>query len=407
MQLHQDYITLAPPKLRTFEPVLPAPYATHPAASRGRLVKEAESTLRTPFQRDRDRIIHCSAFRRLRNKMQVFIESEGDYFRTRLTHSLEVAQIARTIARTLDVDEDLAEALALAHDLGHTCFGHAGEAALDESMKDFGGFDHNEQTFRILTALEKRYALFDGLNLCWETLEGIAKHNGPLLPEKGKELPPGFAGFCRKFDLELEDHAGIEAQIASLSDDIAYNTHDFDDGFRAGFFTLEEMAELPIFSALVRQSLQRYPGIETFRLVHEIVRQAIGLLIEDLLAQTRHNLERQRPQSAAGIRAAGQPMVAFSPPVFLALQGLREFLAARMYRHEKVNEMVVRGQVMVKKLFGRYMDDPARLPPSWRALVDMDKGHAIKKARHVADYVAGMTDRFAEQEYQRLFGNEV
>lgn len=382
--------------------MLLAVYATHASASKGRLVKEPESPTRTVYQRDRDRIIHCGAFRRLRNKTQVFIESEGDYFRTRLTHSLEVSQIARTIARQLQVDEDLTEALALAHDLGHTCFGHAGEKALDESMQPFGGFDHNEQTFRILTLLEKRYAAFDGLNLTWETLEGVVKHNGPL-----KEVRPSFAAFSKKWDLELKTHAGLEAQIAALSDDIAYNTHDFDDGFRAGFFVLNELAELPIFSAIVKQSLHNYPDIERHRLIQEIVRQAIGFLIADLLIETRHRLQEINPQSAEEVRKAGKPLVSFSAPVVDGLNTLREFLMNRMYRHSKVNVMNQWAGRVVTGLFGRFMADLALLPPEWqREWAQKDASDKALRARLVADYVAGMTDRFAETEYKRLFTNE-
>ncbi|HVY12143.1 MAG TPA: deoxyguanosinetriphosphate triphosphohydrolase, partial [Alphaproteobacteria bacterium] len=372
-----------------------APYATQAAASKGRLFKEPESPTRTAYQRDRDRIIHCGAFRRLRNKTQVFIESEGDYFRTRLTHSLEVAQIARTIARVLQVDEDLAEALALAHDMGHTCFGHAGEKALDEAMQPYGGFDHNEQTFRILTQLEKRYASFDGLNLTWDTLEGVVKHNGPL-----KKLLPTFSEFQKKWDLEFSTHAGIEAQIAALSDDIAYNTHDFDDGFRAGFFKMDALAELPIFNTIVKQTLARYPGIEENRLIQEIVRQAIGFLINDLLEETRHRLAEVKPQNAEQVRKAGKPMVGFSPPVQKSLAELHSFLMNNMYRHGKVNAMNVWAGQMVKGLFESFMNNPARLPPEWRK----EAGHSPQlQARLVADYVAGMTDRFAEAEYARLY----
>jgi dGTPase len=374
-----------------------APYATLASQSRGRLVSEPESRNRNAFQRDRDRIIHCGAFRKLRNKTQVFIESEGDYFRTRLTHSLEVAQIARTIARLLRVDEDLAEALALAHDMGHTCFGHAGERALDESMEAYGGFDHNEQTFRILTMLEKRYAAFDGLNLAWETLEGVVKHNGPL-----KKLLPTFAEFEKKWDLEFDTYAGIEAQIAALSDDIAYNTHDFDDGFRAGFFTLEEMAGLPIFDVIVDQSRARYPAIAEERLIYEIVRQAIGFLIEDLLAETRRLLNEIRPEDAEALRHAGRPVVGFSMPVMKALGSLREFLMTRMYRHERVNKMNQWAAEIVKGLFSRYMDNPALLPVAWKEKAS--GAEPVLRARLVGDYVAGMTDRFAESEYRRLSG---
>jgi dGTPase len=375
-----------------------ASYATLANASRGRLASEPESRNRTPYQRDRDRIIHCGAFRRLRNKTQVFIESEGDYFRTRLTHSLEVAQIARTIARLLRVDEDLADALALAHDMGHTCFGHAGERALDESMKAHGSsFDHNEQTFRILTMLEKRYAAFDGLNLTWETLEGVVKHNGPL-----KKLLPSFEEFRKKWDLEFDTYAGIEAQVAAFSDDIAYNTHDFDDGFRAGFFTLTEMADLPIFDVIVDQSRAKHADIAEDRLVYEIVRQAIGFLIDDLLAETRRRLDDIKPKNAEALRHAGKPVVGFSLPVIKALGTLREFLMTRMYRHERVAKMNQWADEIVKGLFSRYMDNPLLLPVAWQEKTA--GAEPALRARLVGDYVAGMTDRFAESEFRRLSG---
>jgi dGTPase len=374
-----------------------APFATLASATRGRLVKEPESLTRSVYQRDRDRIIHCGAFRRLRNKTQVFIESEGDYFRTRLTHSLEVAQIARTIARLLKVDEDLTEALALAHDMGHTCFGHAGEIALDEAMQPYGGFDHNEQTFRILTQLEHRYAEFDGLNLTWETLEGVVKHNGPL-----KELLPSFAAYQKKSDLEFNTHAGIEAQIAALADDIAYNTHDFDDGFHAGFFTLDELAELPILSGVVRETLAKYPGIESRRLIQEIVRQAIGVLVQDLMAETTKRLKETNPQSAEQVRKAGKAMVAFSPDTAKSLATLHDFLMSRMYRHDRVKVMNGWAKKVVKDLFTRFMQEPLLLPDEWQAQLK-SAVNATAQARIIADYVAGMTDRYAEIEYKRLF----
>ena len=382
-----------------------APFATHSHKSRGRLINEAESPTRGPYQRDRDRIIHSSAFRRLRNKTQVFIENEGDYFRTRLTHSLEVAQIARTIARILKVDEDLAEAMALAHDLGHTCFGHAGEKALNSSMLPYGGFYHNDQTFRLLTLLEKKYAAFDGLNLTWEMLEGVAKHNGPLSPEK---TPPTIKAFQAKWDLELTGHAGIEAQIAALADDIAYNTHDFDDGFNAGLFTIEELQALPIFDKIVRETRARYPDIEERRLIHEIVREAIGVMVSDLLIETKSRLAKLKPQSAEDIRGANHTVVAFSESVETSLGDLRHFLHEHMYRAEKVKIMTERAARLVQALFDSFFNKPALLPVTWverfsdkTLLEDLPS-----RARMVADYIAGMTDRFAETEYKRLFGKD-
>lgn len=383
-----------------------APFATKANESRGRLVAEPPSPTRLPFQRDRDRIIHSHAFRRLRNKTQVFIESEGDYFRTRLTHSLEVAQIARAIARLLKVDEDLAEALALAHDLGHTCFGHAGEKALDEVMKPYGGFDHNDQTFRILTKLERRYASFNGLNLTWETLEGVVKHNGPLLPEReAKPVPPTIKAFQDEWDLALGSFAGIEAQIAAFSDDIAYNTHDFDDGFNAGLFSMDELAALPVFDEQVKLARQKFPKIEEDRLIHEIVRQAIGVMIEDLLQETKKRIDEVKPQSAADVRGCGRPLVGFSATLDGNLSRLRGFLMERMYRHPHVNRMTGRAAKIVQALFRQIFAAPELLPENWYIDLQIkgDLANKNKLARAVADYIAGMTDRFAEAEYERLF----
>lgn len=389
-----------------------ANFATFAHASRGRLVAEPPSQTRGVYQRDRDRIIHSSAFRRLRNKTQVFIESEGDYFRTRLTHSLEVAQIARVLARALAVDEDLAEALALAHDLGHTCFGHAGEQALREAMQEHSislpGFDHNDQTLRILTQLERRYAGFNGLNLSWEMLEGVVKHNGPLVgADILKAIPPTIAAFNKVWDLELQSFAGIEAQLAALSDDIAYNTHDFDDGVRAGLFSLEELATLPIFAPVIKTLHQQHPGLEPDRMSHEIIRAVIGILVEDVLAETRHRLHQAKPDGAAAVRSAGIPLVAFSPEIEAGITQLRQFLHQHMYRHTKVNRMTSRARRMVKRLFGYFMAEPNVLPQEWyQALVVRDAlQDEAAKARHIADYIAGMTDRYAELEYRRLFSS--
>ncbi len=382
-----------------------APFSTLPAKSRGRLIAEAASPTRNPYQRDRDRIIHSSAFRRLRNKTQVFIENEGDYFRTRLTHSLEVAQIARAISRVLKVDEDLAEALALSHDLGHTCFGHAGERALNQAMLPYGGFNHNDQTFRLLTCLEKKYAAFDGLNLTWEMLEGVVKHNGPLSPEK---TPPAIKAFQSVWNLELDSYAGIEAQIAALADDIAYNTHDFDDGFNAGLFKMEELEALPIFDTIVKDVRSRYPDIEERRLVHEIVREAIGVMVSDLLVETSSRLSKLKPQSAEDIRAADHAVVAFSDRLENNLGDLRHFLHEHMYRSEKVNIMTSHAERLVQCLFDSFFHKPDLLPVRWihrfsdKAAYEDVQG----RARMVADYIAGMTDRFAEHEYKRLFPND-
>jgi len=379
-----------------------APYATKASQSRGRLVAESPSATRTPFQRDRDRIVHSGAFRKMRNKTQVFIESEGDYYRTRLTHSLEVAQIARSISRALGLDEDLTETIALAHDLGHTCFGHAGEEGLDAAMKAYGGFNHNEQTFRILTKLENRYARFDGLNLTWETLEGIVKHNGPIDPAASL---PTVRAFNKLYDLELTSFAGAEAQVAALSDDIAYNTHDADDGHHAGFFKLEELSSLPLFGPSVRKMEINYPGVERTRLMYEAVREVLGLMVDDVLATTRKNLAALKPKNAGDIRHAQQATVAFSIEMSNNIKILHEFLHVRMYRHENVNETCAKARTVVRDLFDTYSKKPYSLPPSWHEAVNTCKDDA-SKARMIADYIAGMTDRYALKEHRRIFSTE-
>jgi dGTPase len=381
----------------------PAPFASWPEQSRGRLYPEAESATRTAFQRDRDRIIHCAAFRRLEYKTQVFVYHEGDHFRTRLTHSLETAQIARSIARVLGLNEDLAEAVALAHDLGHTPFGHAGEEALDEAMAPYGGFDHNAQTLRILTKLEQRYASFDGLNLTWETLEGVAKHNGPLLPEKpGHKLPEAIADYVARHDLALESYAGPEAQVAALADDIAYNNHDVDDGLRAGLFEIADLQSValvgPIFAAVER----RYPGLPQSRLIHEAVRGMIGAMVEDLIEESRRRLAQAAPRDVAQIRALGRPVIAFSETMQENDKALKSFLFERMYRHYKVNRMASRARRVVRALFDLFLAEPDCLPTEWRARCA--GAPRVKTARVVADYIAGMTDRYAFKEHQRLFG---
>ena len=377
-----------------------APFASNPAESRGRLHPEPESATRTAFQRDRDRIIHCAAFRRLEYKTQVFVYHEGDYYRTRLTHSLETAQIARSICRVLGLNEDLAEALALAHDLGHTPFGHAGENALSEAMADYGGFDHNTQTLRILTQLEERYAVFDGLNLTWETLEGTVKHNGPLLPAENG-LPPAIQRYNDSHDLELATYPGPEAQVAAIADDIAYNNHDVDDGLRAGLFDLDELGDValvgPIFAA-VRQS---YPNLNQSRLVHEAVRHMIGVMVDDILAESRGRLAASGCASAAEVRALGRPVIAFSEEMAANDRSLKKFLYRRMYRHYKVNRMASKARRVVQELFSLFVAEPECLPDDWRALCDA--AGSRETARAVADYIAGMTDRFAFLEHQRLF----
>jgi dGTPase len=380
-----------------------APYATLPWASRGRLHREAESPTRSPFQRDRDRIIHSTAFRRLKHKTQVFVYHEGDHYRTRLTHSLEVAQIARTICRTLRLDEDLGEAVALAHDLGHTPFGHAGEEALHAAMKPYGGFDHNAQTLRILTKLEERYAEFNGLNLTWETLEGAVKHNGPLLKDGRalEELPAAIVEYCQDHDLELGGHAGAEAQVAALSDDIAYNNHDIDDGLRAGLFEVADLMALPLVGDMFSIVTQKYPDIDHARLIHEAVRRVINAMVEDVLAETRRRLEKAAPKSVADIRALGQPVVAFSPHMAATDRTVKAFLYKRMYEHWKLNRSHSKARRVVTDLFGLLFAEPNCLPPPWRERAEQAGTQA--RARLVADYIAGMTDRFALDEHRRLF----
>ena len=381
------------------------PYACHPDESRGRLIVEPESPTRSVFQRDRDRIIHSTAFRRLKYKTQVFVYHEGDHYRTRLTHTLEVAQIARSVARALGLNEDMAEAVALAHDLGHPPFGHAGEQALDAAMAPFGGFDHNEQTFRVLTLLERHYASFDGLNLTWECLEGVVKHNGPLLPRAtgAPPLPATIADYSSRLcDLELTDWSSAEAQVAALADDIAYNNHDIDDGLRAGLFTVDEVSEVTLVGPVFATVRSLYPDIELARLVHESVRRLIDLMVTDLLDETRRRLAAAAPRSVADLRRLDRPVVAFSPAMRENDRALKDFLFRHMYRHERVNRMTETARQVVRDLFDRYMAQPDFLPEDWRA-----KGvQAVptELARLVGDYIAGMTDRFALKEHDRLCG---
>jgi dGTPase len=382
------------------------PYATLAATSRGRLHAEPEAENRTPYQRDRDRIIHSTAFRRLKHKTQVFVYHEGDHYRTRLTHSLEVAQIARSLARALGLNEDLAEALALAHDLGHTPFGHAGEEALDASMQNYGGFDHNAQTLRILTQLEQKYAAFDGLNLTWETLEGVVKHNGPLVgaavsPGRDKPLPAAIVEYNRLQDLQIDTWPGAEAQIAALSDDIAYNNHDIDDGLRAGLFTLSEICEVPIVMEVVAEVRHLYPGTDESRLIHETTRRLIDRMIRDVLIESGKRLAAAAPGSVADVRGAGRPLIGFSTEMASADKRLKGFLFERMYRHYRVNRMTSKARRVVQQLFELLFCEPECLPQEWqlRALNADER----KRARLVADYIAGMTDRFALKEHRRLF----
>ncbi|MCG3266344.1 deoxyguanosinetriphosphate triphosphohydrolase [Yoonia sp. I 8.24] len=378
-----------------------APYATDPQNPRGRLYSEEESYFRSPFQRDRDRIIHASAFRRLKHKTQVFIEHEGDYFRTRLTHSIEVAQVARTIAGTLGLNVELTEAIALAHDLGHTPFGHTGEEALDALMQPYGGFDHNAQALRIVTDLERHYAEWDGLNLTWETLEGIAKHNGPVTGD----IPYALAAYNDRHDLELHTHASAEAQVAALADDIAYNNHDLHDGLRAELFSTDDLAELPILRDCFARVDAKYPGLNYYRRRHEALRRFFGVLVEDVIKVSQRNLTELHPATVHDIRHAGRMMVQFSPELWTDLKVIRKFLFTRMYRAPAVVDMRVVVTKMVDDLFPFFMQNPNELPKQWRKDV-ADAPDQAALARIVADYIAGMTDRFAIQEHTRLIGGE-
>lgn len=376
-----------------------APYATDPANPRGRLYPETESTFRSPFQRDRDRIIHASAFRRLKHKTQVFVEHEGDYFRTRLTHSIEVAQVARTVAAALDLNVELTEAVALAHDLGHTPFGHTGEEALDALMAPYGGFDHNAQALRIVTDLERHYAEWDGLNLTWETLEGIAKHNGPVTGD----IPYALTAYNDRHDLELHTHASAEAQVAALADDIAYNNHDLHDGLRAELFGTDDLAELPILDECFKRVDHKYPGLNYYRRRHEALRRFFGILVEDVIVLARRNLAELDPHTVHDIRHAGRMVIQFTPEIWTDLKVIRQFLFERMYRAPKVVEMRKEVTAMVNGLFPFFMENPQELPKQWRKDVDAAPDH-VTLARIVADYIAGMTDRFAIQEAGRLLG---
>ncbi len=377
-----------------------APYATTNEECHGRRISEPEAENRSPFQRDRDRIIHSNAFRRLKHKTQVFVYHEGDYFRTRLTHSIEVAQIARTITRSLGANEDLAEAVALAHDLGHTPFGHAGEDALSAALSDAGGFDHNVQTLRILTRLEQRYADFDGLNLTWETLEGVVKHNGPMAGP-GIETPKAIAAFDASYPLDLASYAGLEAQIAALSDDVAYNSHDIDDGLRAGLFDLDDLRDLPLLSDLLAEVDRKWPGLERQRKIYELVRQLIGALVMDLTQETQRRLKATNPTSSAGVRGAGKAMAAFSEDMETTVNALRMFLKTHMYRHYRVNRMTSKARRIVTDLFQLFVEEPENLPEAWRQAAVVDAPQ--HRTRIVGDYIAGMTDRYAMLEHQRLF----
>ena len=372
-----------------------APYAVRAETSRGRLHPEGAGGTRSPFQRDRDRIIHSGAFRRLQYKTQVFVNHEGDHFRTRLTHSIEVAQIARSLARELALDEDLAETLALAHDLGHPPFGHAGEEALNALMRPYGGFDHNAQSLKVVTLLEARYAGFDGLNLTWESLEGLAKHNGPI-----RRPPPFIEEYDRGHALALTTQPSAEAQVAAIADDIAYNNHDLDDGLRARLFTLDEMASLPLIADAMAEARAENPGVSAQRLAPETIRRVINRMVLDVAGEARRRLAVLKPGDVEAIRAADRPVVGFSEAMLQANQAVREFLFERMYRHWRVNRSMAKSKRVVQLLFSQLHGGPQMLPPEWRARAG-EAGSAAC-ARVVCDYIAGMTDRFALQEHRRL-----
>ena len=376
-------------------PPLPAPHAADPAASRGRLYAEPEAATRSSYQRDRDRVIHSTAFRRLQYKTQVFVNHEGDFFRTRLTHSIEVAQIARSIARALGLNEDLTEAVALAHDLGHPPFGHAGEEALNQAMKPYGGFDHNAQSLRVVTLLEARYAAFDGLNLTWETLEGLVKHNGPL-----PKPPPYIAEYDARHKLDLSTNPSAEAQVAALADDIAYHSHDLDDGLRARLFGFEEIAHLPVVAEALRAARHASLDVPPPRLRHETIRRVIDALVGDVIAESTRRLEKLAPRDADAVRRAKRRMVGFSEPMEAANRAIKEFLHARMYRHWRVNRMTSKARKLTGELYRLLLAEPELLPDDWRARAGEAGG--ARAAVTVADYVAGMTDRYAMDEYRRL-----
>jgi dGTPase len=386
-----------------------APYAADPAASRGRLHPEPASPTRTHFQRDRDRIVHSTAFRRLAHKTQVFVYHEDDHFRTRLTHTIEVAQIARAIARALDLDDDLAEAIALGHDLGHTPFGHTGEDALDDCMRDHGGFEHNSHGLRLVTELERRYADFDGLNLTQETLEGLVKHNGPLIDAAGRPLeryakrgvPAAILAYDRRQNLELQTFASLEAQTAAIADDIAYDAHDIDDGLRSRLFPLEEIRTVPFIGATLGEIDAAHPTLERARVVHELTRRAITRFIEDVIGQSRARIAAAGVSSAKAAREAGRALIGLSPQMQEADREIKAFLFARMYRHPEVKRVRDKADAIVRALFRAYLEKPGSMPPEWAA-----KAAEGDRPRAVADYIAGMTDRFALGEYRRLFDPE-
>jgi dGTPase len=385
-----------------------AAYAAEPRSSRGRLYPEPPSPSRNDFRRDCDRVIHSTAFRRLKHKTQVFVFDEGDHYRTRLTHTLEVVQIARALGRALGLDEDLCEALALAHDLGHPPFGHAGERALDACLAHHGGFDHNAQTLRVVTLIERRYAEFDGLNLSWETLEGIVKHNGPLTDRAGRGIgryergiPVAIRVYGEFQDLELWSFAGAEAQVAAIADDIAYNAHDIDDGLRAELFRLEDLTGVALVGDVLAEVVARYPGLEKPRLVHEVIRRVIAHMIEDVVAESGRRLAALAPRSAQEVRHAASAVVGWSPQGAVIDAAIKAFLFVHMYRHPRVARIMGEAETVVHDLVGHFAAHPAALPAEWAQ--GLDVADEAGRMRRIADFIAGMTDRYALTEHARFF----
>ena len=374
-----------------------ASWACDPAHSRGRLFAEDKSPTRTEFQRDRDRIVHSTAFRRLKHKTQVFVENEGDHYRTRLTHTLEVAQIARGLARAFRLDEDLTEAIALAHDFGHTPFGHAGERALNMAMAGFGGFDHNAQSLRIVTRLEHTYARFDGLNLTFETIEGLVKHNGPLQDVSNPDVPQDILELDAKWQLGLADWAPLEAQCAAIADDIAYNAHDIDDGLRSGLLTLEMIAEAPLAGDILAEVRAQYPALEDSRIINEVTSRQITMMVENVIETGVRNLAELRIQTADHVRQSGQKIIGFSGSLLEQESGLKNFMFNNFYWHQTVLDKMNAGQAVITDLFGAYLKQP-----QLTGFVQKEGGNTPLE-RHIADYIAGMTDRFALKEHRRLF----
>lgn len=383
-----------------------ATYAADPWSSRGRLFDEVTSPTRSDFQRDRDRIVHTTAFRRLKHKTQVFIAADGDHYRTRLTHTIEVAQIARALARALRLDEDLAEGVALVHDFGHTPFGHTGEDALHDALLPYGGFDHNAQSLRIVTKLERRYAEFDGLNLTWESLEGLVKHNGPLLTPAGEgtrgAVPQPILDYCALHDLELATFASLEAQVAAIADDIAYNTHDIDDGLRSGYLSFEMLEEIPFLAGLMNEVRSLYPKLEPARFTHEIMRRQITAMVEDVIGYAQATLKDVQPDSADEVRKAGRVMATFSEQMAVTDKEIKKMLFSRIYRHPEVMRVRANAASIVTDLFDAYMNDPQLMQGHYWVDCIKDMPEAAK-ARHVGDYLAGMTDNYAINTHRRLF----